>query len=79
MVVIESLTLFFSKKQKIENFNDAKECNTELYSKYFHYMLKRGIYLPPSQYECMFLSNKIDQKDIDNIIESNLASLKKLN
>ena len=42
-------------------------------------MLKRGIYLPPSQYECMFLSNKIDQKDIDNIIESNLDSLKKLN
>ena len=40
------MTLFFSKKQKIENFNDAKDCNTELYSKYFHYMLKRGIYLP---------------------------------
>lgn len=73
------MTLFFSKKQKIENFSDAKDCNTELYSKYFHYMLKRGIYLPPSQYECMFLSNKIDQKDIDNIIESNLDSLKKLN
>ena len=72
------MTLFFSSKERIENYDDAKECDTKLYSKYFHSMLENGVYLPPSQYECMFLSNKIDDNDIQRIIDSNLKSLKKI-
>lgn len=72
------MTLFFSSKERIENYDDAKECDTKLYSKYFHSMLENGVYLPPSQYECMFLSNKIDDNDIQKIIDSNLKSLKKI-
>ena len=41
-------------------------------------MLKMGIYLPPSQYECLFLSNKIGDTDIKKIIESNYKALKKI-
>ena len=72
------MTLFFSGKERIENYDDAKECDTKSYSKYFHSMLENGVYLPPSQYECMFLSNKIDDNDIQKIIDSNLKSLKKI-
>ena len=41
-------------------------------------MVEFGIYLPPSQYECLFLSNKIDEYDIEKIIDSNLKSLQKI-
>ena len=52
------MTLFFTEKNYVRNFKDANQCNTNLYAKYFNQMLKMGIYLPPSQYECLFLSNK---------------------
>ena len=73
------MTLFFTEKNYVRNFKDANQCDTNLYAKYFNQMLKMGIYLPPSQYECLFLSNKIGDTDIKNIIESNYKALKKLN
>ena len=72
------MTLFFTEKNYVRNFKDANQCNTNLYAKYFNHMLKMGIYLPPSQYECLFLSNKIGDTDIKKIIESNYKALKKI-
>ena len=72
------MTLFFTEKNYVRNFKDANQCDTNLYAKYFNQMLKMGIYLPPSQYECLFLSNKIGDKDIKKIIESNYKALKKI-
>ena len=72
------MTLFFTEKNYVRNFKDANQCNTNLYAKYFNQMLKMGIYLPPSQYECLFLSNKIRDTDIKKIIESNYKALKKI-
>ena len=72
------MTLFFSDLDNVKNYSEAKKCNTTLYSKYFKSMLELGIYLPPSQFECLFLSNRIDENDIDKIIDSNLKSLKKI-
>ena len=72
------MTLFFTEKNYVRNFKDANQCNTNSYAKYFNHMLKMGIYLPPSQYECLFLSNKIGDKDIKKIIESNYKALKKI-
>ena len=72
------MTLFFTEKNYVRNFKDANQCNTNSYAKYFNHMLKMGIYLPPSQYECLFLSNKIGDTDIKKIIESNYKALKKI-
>jgi glutamate-1-semialdehyde 2,1-aminomutase len=72
------MTLFFSDSDRVKNYTEAKKCNTTNYSQYFKSMLELGIYLPPSQYECLFLSNKIDENDIEKIIYSNLKSLKKI-
>ena len=72
------MTLFFTEKNYVRNFKDANQCNTNLYAKYFNQMLKMGIYLPPSQYECLFLSKKIGDTDIKKIIESNYKALKKI-
>jgi glutamate-1-semialdehyde 2,1-aminomutase len=48
-------TLFFGK-QEVRNMEDAKELNTKMFADFFRYMLARGIYLPPSQYEAWFVS-----------------------
>ncbi len=41
----------------VENYEDACCCDKEAYARYFHYMLANGIYVAPSQFEAMFLSD----------------------
>ena len=41
-------------------------------------MLKRGVYLAPSQFETLFLSTALSDKDIDKIISANYESLKEI-
>ena len=72
------MTLFFSDKNQINNYNDALELNTVQYAKYFKSMLNMGVYLPPSQYECLFLSTAINDDDIDHLIKSNKKALEEL-
>ena len=72
------MTLFFSDKNQINNYDDALELNTKQYAKYFKSMLNMGVYLPPSQYECLFLSTAINDDDIDHLIKSNKKALEEL-
>ena len=72
------MTLFFSNKNQINNYNDALELNTKQYAKYFKSMLNMGVYLPPSQYECLFLSTAINDDDINHLIKSNKKALEEL-
>ena len=72
------MTLFFSDKNQISNYDDALELNTMQYAKYFKSMLHMGVYLPPSQYECLFLSTAIDENDINHLIKSNKKALEEL-
>ena len=62
---VGSMSCMFFKEGPVENFNDAVNSDTELYGKYFHEMLKRGIYLAPAQFEAMFISTAHSIKDID--------------
>ncbi|MFM1913940.1 MAG: Glutamate-semialdehyde -aminomutase [Bacteroidota bacterium] len=61
-------TLFF-KDGEVNNFSDAKESDTNLFGKYFNFMLNNGIYLPPSQYESWFISDSIEDGHIEKIIK----------
>ena len=72
------MTLFFTEQEKIETYNDAVRCNLDQYAKYFKNMLDMGIYLPPSQYECMFISSAYSENDIKKIIDCNKKSLELL-
>ena len=62
-------TIFFTS-QEVKNFSDAKTSNTALFGKFFHGMLKKGIYLPPSQYESWFLSASLTDEHLNHIIQS---------
>lgn len=48
-------TLFF-KQGPVENYSQAAQCNTTMFSRYFWGMLDRGYYLPCSQFEANFVS-----------------------
>lgn len=70
-------TLFFTDKP-VNNFEDAQTSDTALFGRYFQAMLKRGIYLAPSQYEAMFLSTAITDEHIKTILQANYDSLKEV-
>lgn len=49
----------------VSNFEDAKRGDNEVFKKYFHGMLAKGIYLPPSAYESYFLNDALSYADLD--------------
>jgi glutamate-1-semialdehyde 2,1-aminomutase len=71
------ISIHFSAKPII-NFEDAAQANNELFKKYFHAMLAKGIYLPPSPFESWFLNNALTYQDLDETIQATKASLAEL-
>lgn len=62
----------------VTDFASATSANNELFKKYFHAMLKRGIYLPPSAFESWFLNYALSKADLDRTIEASRESLAEL-
>ncbi|WP_341227351.1 glutamate-1-semialdehyde 2,1-aminomutase [uncultured Arcticibacterium sp.] len=70
-------SLFFTSEQ-VTDFETAKTTNTELFGKYFRAMIEKGIYLPPSQYETVFISTALSSSDISTILKANRKSLEEI-
>ena len=58
------ISLHFSN-DKVVDFTSSSKGDNEYFKKYFHGMLKRGVYLPPSAYESYFLNDAITYEDLD--------------
>ena len=58
------MTLFFSD-QPVTDWTTAARCDTRRYARYFWGMIDRGVYLPCSQYEALFVSTAHTDADID--------------
>ncbi len=71
------LSIHFSE-QPVTDFASAAAANNNLFKKYFHAMLKRGIYLPPSAFESWFLNNALTKEDLDETIKATEESLKEI-
>lgn len=69
------MTLFFTE-EKVTGYNSAVKSDTKLFGNYFHEMLNRGIYLPPAQFEAMFISTAHSKNDLDKTIEANDQAMK---
>ncbi len=64
------LTVFFTSDcaqsgMNVANYEDACRCDREAFAGYFHRMLERGIYVAPSQFEAMFVSDAHSEELID--------------
>jgi glutamate-1-semialdehyde 2,1-aminomutase len=61
---IGSMMTWFFTDQAVTDASSAKFSDIRKFGKFFHAMLDRGIYLPPSQYEALFVSAAHTQADI---------------
>ena len=64
------MTIFFNENGKVNNYEDALECDTTMYSKFFKHMVTNGVYMSPSQFEAMFFSVKHTESDIENFLKT---------
>jgi len=67
---VGSMIGLFYCEGPVTSFEAANKTDKELFSKIFHGMLKRGVYLPPSPFEAFFLSNALSDEDIDHTLKS---------
>jgi glutamate-1-semialdehyde 2,1-aminomutase len=72
---IGSMFTLFMTERSVTNFTEAKSCDLPLFGRYFHAMLKRGVYLAPSQFESLFLSVALTDDLTAQIIQANEESL----
>ena len=66
---VGSLMSAFFTDQEVKDFASATSSDTAAYARYFNYMLDKGIYAAPSQFEAMFVSGAHTDADIDRTIE----------
>ena len=71
------LSIHFSNKP-VTDFASAAAANNELFKHFFHAMLRRGVYLPPSAFESWFLNNALSYADLDATIKATEESLKEI-
>lgn len=63
------MSVHFHQEQVVD-FETAAKANNDTFKAYFHGMLKRGVYLPPSAFESYFLNNALTYDDLDFTIEA---------
>ncbi len=67
---VESLFSVFFAEGPVGDYGGAKAADHERYARFFHHMLDRGIYLPPSGYELWTLSTTHGPQEIERALEA---------
>ncbi len=67
---VGAMATLFMSQTAVANLAEASECDTERYGAYFRHMLERGIYVPPSQFEAIFVSLAHGDEEIDRTVEA---------
>ena len=70
-------TLFFTGAE-VTDYESAKSSDTRKFARYFHGMLNRGIYLPPSQFEAAFISLAHSENDIQSTLDAAREALREI-
>ena len=65
-----SMCSVFFTEEPVTDFASAQRADHSRFKKYFHAMLSRGIYLPPSGYESYFLNDALSYADLDTTLEA---------
>ena len=62
-----AFTIFFTEKEKVTNFKEAATTDVNAFSKFFIHMRNSNVFIPPSNFECMFTSFAHDIVDLEKI------------
>ena len=71
-----SMWTTFFQKGPVTDYACAKQSDTKLYALYFHELLKRGVYIAPSQFEAGFVSLAHSKRDLDRTVAAAKSALK---
>jgi glutamate-1-semialdehyde 2,1-aminomutase len=69
---VGAMATVFMSTTPVASFEQAAACDTDRYGSYFRHMLERGVYVPPSQFEAMFVSLAHGDEEIDRTVEAAL-------
>ncbi len=65
---VGSMISIFFTKEKVSSFKTANTTDQEFFRRFFHEMLRRGIYLPPSPFETWFLATSHTHEMLDKTV-----------
>ncbi|MFT8320550.1 MAG: glutamate-1-semialdehyde 2,1-aminomutase [Bacillus sp. (in: firmicutes)] len=63
-----SMIGFFFTNEDVKDYESAKTSNLDYFAQFYNAMLEQGIFLPPSQFEGMFLSTTLTDEEIEKTI-----------
>ncbi|HIQ29316.1 MAG TPA: aminotransferase class III-fold pyridoxal phosphate-dependent enzyme, partial [Candidatus Caldiarchaeum subterraneum] len=64
------MTFFFTKDESVQDYSDVQRCDRSLFAKFFRSMMSRGVLLPPSQFESIFLTLTHSRDVIHEVVEA---------
>ncbi|PHU40715.1 glutamate-1-semialdehyde-2,1-aminomutase [Pseudobutyrivibrio ruminis] len=67
---VGSLLSPFFTDGEVTSYSDVLKCDTKKFAAYFRKMLDNGVYVAPSQFEAMFVSDAHSQDDLDKTIKA---------
>ncbi|CRK84316.1 glutamate-1-semialdehyde 2,1-aminomutase [Neobacillus massiliamazoniensis] len=73
-----SMIGFFFTNEPVINYEKAKTSNLEFFASYYREMAEQGVFLPPSQFEGLFLSTEHSDADIEKTIHAAEIAFSKL-
>jgi glutamate-1-semialdehyde 2,1-aminomutase len=75
---VGSMVGFFFTNEAVTNYELAKTSNLDYFASYYQEMANQGVFLPPSQFEGMFLSTAHSNEDIEKTIQAIEIAFSKL-
>jgi glutamate-1-semialdehyde 2,1-aminomutase len=73
---LSSMFQIYFTNEEVYDYNSAKSADTEKFNQYFHELLQNGVFIPPSQFECCFISLMHDEEEIEKTLEIVNSALK---
>ncbi|MBC7118614.1 MAG: glutamate-1-semialdehyde 2,1-aminomutase [Methanobacteriaceae archaeon] len=74
---LSSMFQVYFTERRVKDYTSAKTADLEMFKRYFHGLLKGGVFVPPSQFECCFISAAHRKEDLDMTLEMMEESIKK--
>ena len=73
---LSSMFQLYFTGEEVYDYTSAKSADTKIFNQYFHNLLKNSVFIPPSQFECCFISSMHEEEDIQKTLEAVEKSIK---
>ena len=67
---VGAMLTLFCRDEPVRDHEDAAACDTERFGALFRHLLEAGVYLPPSQFECLFVSTAHGEAEVAATVEA---------